>query len=152
MGGGSFVRREHLGMIKRRYFVLAVLAGAAAIRFAFSSEAASIVAVLRKRLDYLRLDDAGVHSFARDLAALHRMSSSRLRLVSALGPLYSQVDSAKDSVLVNGIRHGEERIVTTYLLSSDFFSHGQDESRVVNYLGIYDPFRACGNPFARPVG
>ena len=41
-----------------------------------------------------------------------------------------------------------------FLLSSDFFALGADESKTVRYRGYYDPVRQvdrCGNPFARPV-
>jgi hypothetical protein len=55
------------------------------------------------------------------------------------------------NVLTNGIRHGEERIVTKYLLSSDFFSSGADESKTVHYVRLFDALRGCCNPFARPV-
>jgi hypothetical protein len=39
---------------------------------------------------------------------------------------------------------------STYLLSSDFFVNGADAGQLVRYLRLYDPVRACGNPFARP--
>jgi hypothetical protein len=141
-------------LIKRRALLLGSLAGAcvvAGLRFAFSSETASIAAILHKRLDYLKLDEAGVRRFAADLASLHAISSSRLRMISALGPVYARSDLMQHTFLSTGIHHGEERVVTSYLLSSDFFSNGSDESKTVNYLGLYDPLRACGNPFARRI-
>ena len=66
-----------------------------------------------------------------------------------LGPIYRRLDLGDRNSLTAAIRHGEERIVTNYLLSSDFFVNGADESRTVRYLGFYDPLRACSNPFAR---
>jgi hypothetical protein len=104
---------------------------------------------LRKRLGYLRLDETGVQQFAKDLAAKGQLSTLRLRLLPAAGPLYSDLALSGHSALENGIRHGEERVVTMFLLSSDFFKSGMDETRVVQYLGYYDPLQACGNPFAR---
>jgi len=139
-------------MIKRRYLLLAGIAGLASlagIRFARSSDESAIMTVLRKRLDYLRLDEGGLVAYARDLAATHRIASSRLRWVEMVGPLYKNFDSLGRNSIAHSLRHGEERIVSTYLLSSDFFINGQDESRVVRYLGFYDPLKACGNPFAR---
>ena len=140
-------------MIKRRTVVFVGLAGAACafagIRFATSSETASIIEILRKRLDYLKLDEAGVQRFASDLAALHAISAARLRTIDALGPLYSHSDLLQHTFLGAGINHGEERVVTNYLLSSDFFTNGADETKTVHYLGFYDPLRACRNPFAR---
>jgi hypothetical protein len=138
-------------MIKRRYFVFSTIAGLIGLRFATISDASSIVAVLRKRLNYLRLDDVGLQRFAQDLAAQHQLASSHLKLVGAAGPLYTHMPTTGRNLISNGIRHGEERIITTYLLSSDFFINGSDELRVVRYLGFYDPLRACSNPFARRI-
>jgi hypothetical protein len=43
----------------------------------------------------------------------------------------------------------DEAVVTAFLLSSDFFQNGADETRTVRYLAYYDPYKyACGNPFA----
>jgi hypothetical protein len=136
-------------MIKRRYILLGAIAGIVGVRFALSSDEGAILAVLRKRLDYLQLDEEGLLSYARDLADSHRIASFRLRWVQMIGPLYTHFDSLGRNPIAHSVRHGEERIVSTYLLSSDFFINGQDESRLVRYLGFYDPLKACANPFAR---
>jgi len=141
-------------MIKRRYFLVAGLAGTVALaglRFKHSTEEQSIAAILHKRLGYLKLNPEGVRAFAIDLAARHAISPFRLRLVAAMGSMYEHLDSTRHNFLANAIRHGEERVVTSYLLSSDFFVNGSDESRTVNYVSFYDPLRACGSPFARRV-
>ncbi len=138
-------------MIKRRYLLLAGLAGLIGIRFAMSSDIDAIVMVLRKRLNYLDLDAAGLRAFARDLVAANQISEIRLRALSAISPLYEQYDSSAQGALPHAIRHGEERIVSDYLLSSDFFANGLDEKRIVHYLGFYDPLKACANPFARRI-
>jgi hypothetical protein len=40
-----------------------------------------------------------------------------------------------------------------YLLSTDFFLHGADESRRVHYVGFVDPYvTPCSNPLARLDG
>ncbi len=42
-----------------------------------------------------------------------------------------------------------EDLFTKFLLSSDFFQNGADESRVVYYQILYDPYLTpCYNPFA----
>jgi hypothetical protein len=143
-------------MIKRRTVLLGIagiggLPGFLAWRVNRSTDQDAVVEVLRKRLNYLQLDQAGLRQFAEDLAARHPMSSARLRILAAATPLYTRLALSGHNVASNGIRHGEERVVTLYLLSSDFFQSGQDEKRPVKYLGYYDPVRACGNPFARPV-
>jgi hypothetical protein len=52
------------------------------------------------------------------------------------------------NLLTDDIRRGEDRVVTTFLLSTDFFELGSDEARAVHYVDFFDPLR-CGNPFAR---
>ena len=130
---------------------LGALAVLGAGRILSVTDQKAIAAVVRKRLAYLRLDDDGVRRFAADLSVRHTVSAGRLRVLAAAGPLYTRLSLSGHNHLLNGIRHGEERVVTLYLLSSDFFRNGRDETRIVRYLGFYDPFQACGNPFARPV-
>ncbi len=142
--------------MKRRTMI--ALAGAGAVfalgawRLTAATQRDAILAVLRKRLDYLRLDPVGVGRFADDLVATKEISRLRLRLIGAAGPLYEDLPLSGGGRIRHTIRHGEERIVTLYLLSSDFFRHGADESRVIQYVGMYDPLQACANPFARPMG
>ena len=141
-------------MVSRRQLLAVAASGAAALatwRFVGSSEQDGIVAVLRKCLDYLVLDETGVRAFAADLAAHKRIAGSKLRLIDAVGPVYPQLGPG--SALSQSLVHGEERVVSLYLLSSDFFQNGADETRSVQYLGYYDPVdraRPCGNPFSRP--
>jgi hypothetical protein len=140
--------------MKRRHFLLSslgALCGVVGWRFAQSSDESAIIKVLHKRLDYLRLDEAGVRRFTHDLTANRVISSSRLRTIDAAGALYTGLALSSNSTLEDGIRHGEERVVTQYLISSDFFQNGADESRIVHYVAYYDPFIACNSLFARPM-
>jgi len=142
-------------MPSRRTFLAvacAGLLGAGGWRFFRARDEDAILMVLRKRLDYLQLDPAGIRSFARDLASRRLLSRGRLRLMMTFSPLYRRFDLNGQNFLAVAIRHGEERIVSNYLLSSDFFINGADQSRIVRYLGFYDPLRACSNPFARLAG
>jgi hypothetical protein len=139
-------------MPSRRTVIAAACAGLLGVggwRFLRSHDEEAVLMVLRKRLGYLRLDEAGMRAFATDLAARKLVSSAKLRLMVTLGPLYRRMDLGERNSVTTAIRHGEERIVTNYLLSSDFFINGADESRTVSYLGFYDPLHACSNPFAR---
>ncbi|MDE2347924.1 MAG: hypothetical protein KGL92_05430 [Gammaproteobacteria bacterium] len=141
-------------MIKRRHLLLSGIAGLAgllALRFGLANDPDAIIVVLRKRLNYLKLDDTGLHAFARDLASKHEIASYRLRLIDALGPLYTKVDFSDNNRVGSAVRHGEEHIVTLFLLSSDFFTNGANVTRTVHYLGYYDPLHACANPFARQI-
>jgi len=136
-------------MMSRRQLLLAAstsLAGIATLRFGMATPGDVIAAVVRKRLDYLKLEPNGVETFARDLAGRGLIATGKLRAFSAVGLTELSVEIVgKDP---GTLRHGEERIVTYYLLSSDFFLMGANEKREVHYLGFYDPFRfACMNPF-----
>jgi hypothetical protein len=143
-------------LVKRRGVLLGLgaLGGLAAIvgwRFSQVTPEQAIVMVIRKRLAYLRLDEPGVQRFARELATKKDIGNYKLRVLAAAGRLYSDVSYPGYNAISNAIRAGEDRIVTVYLLSSDFFVMGADEGRTVQYLQLYDAMRACSNPFARPV-
>jgi hypothetical protein len=140
--------------MKRRTFLVsgaAAVSALAAWQFFGANTADVIQMIVRKRLDYLALDPEGVQRFAQDMAALHVNSIPRIKALSLLRPAYAQFSlSSGHNRFAYLLRHGEDRIVSTYLISTDFFVNGTDESRVVKYLGLPDPMRACGNPFARP--
>jgi hypothetical protein len=140
--------------MKRRVFLVSAAAAFGVVigwRLSSSRQQAAIAKVLYKRLDYLKLDEAGVRRFADDLSSHKVISSLRLRILDAAGELYTGTTPSPGGRIDRALRHGEDRIVTQYLISSDFFTHGADKSRTVNYFGYYDPLVACNNPFARPV-
>jgi hypothetical protein len=155
-------------VLSRRSLLLGSLGALSLIvgwRFLAGSREATVVAILRRRLAYLDLDRAGVERFARDLIASGMIDDRKLKTAAMLGPLFFPLSRSLErdhSLAVKGaptyqylndpIAHGEDRIVSQFLLSSDFFVHAEDETRTVHYLGFYEPMRnlvACGNPFAR---
>jgi hypothetical protein len=119
-------------MLDRRRFLVTSMAGVAGLvawRLIRSSDEDAIIAVLKKRLDYLILDENGLRVFARDLVAQQIIASHKLRMLDFAGPVYTQLSLAsRSNALTRAIRHGEERIVTQYLMSSDFFQNGADET------------------------
>ena len=121
--------------------------------FAHSTKEDGVATILYKRLDYLTLDPVGVRQFAQDYVKnmATQISGEKLREVAALGMIYRLLDPSPDNIVSRITRFGEDRIVTRYLLSSDFFLLGSDERRTVRYLNFFDALRACSNPFARPV-
>jgi|HubBroStandDraft_1064217.scaffolds.fasta_scaffold16625_2 hypothetical protein len=140
--------------MKRRYFLLAGFAAACAVagwRFLRSTEESAIAKVVHKKLAYLKLDAPGVQRFASDLAASKTISHGRLRILDAAGPFYTGLALSADNAIDKGIRHGEDKVITLFLLSSDFFKNGADQTREVHYVSLYDPVVACSNPLARPV-
>jgi hypothetical protein len=72
-------------------------------------------------------------------------------VIDSAGPLYSDTHVSPDGRFGNALRHGEDHVVTQFLISSDFFINGADTSRVVKYRSWYGAQVPCGNPFARPV-
>ena len=134
---------------------IVVLAGVGVVGFGRTAAEAEIVSHLRRRLRFLHLDESGLRAFARDqveflLAKRPTWVRWKYHFLHALGPkAFSRFDTSNDR------RSRTARLVDnlseTYLLSSDFFLQGADESRTVRYLQFYDPMRPCGNPFARPV-
>jgi hypothetical protein len=74
-------------------------------------------------------------------------------MIGGMRPIYTRYAlSSADNALSHMLRHGEDRIVASYLISSDFFTSGADVTRVVHCEGLLNPGRACGNPFARLIG
>lgn len=114
---------------------------------------AEIVAVLKRRLDFLKLDEKGVRTFATDRvdAMFNKRIPTWNRLRYHFGanmpsyPRYYRTDSRTRVVRF------EDAVVQLYLLSSSFFLNGADESKLVEYVGYYDPTHPCQNPFARQV-
>jgi hypothetical protein len=147
-------------MINRRRFLLTgagvvAVGGLGLWGFGRLGAEAKIVAILRRRLNFLQLDQAGLHGFARDQvgAMLNRRvpTWNRLRyhFLSAVAPSFQRYYRSADTR--SRIAKAEDAFVSTYLLSSDFFINGSDESRLVRYVAFYDPGRPCSNPFARPA-
>jgi hypothetical protein len=137
--------------MKRRQVLLAftglTACGAiAAAGVSMSGEDEAVAAVIYKRLNYLNLDPLEVQRFARDFTARHFMSVRKLRTLSASRLIYDHTPQSLIGV-IPGVSFGEDRIVTMFLMSSDFFPD-RDESRVVRYLGIFDGQQRA-NPFAR---
>jgi hypothetical protein len=120
--------------LTRREFIVSLLA--AGITFSVGGfwffkdrqnpTADTIVAILRSRLSFLSLDEAGLEAFAMD---------HQDRILNSDGAIHCC---------------DEDLTVSYYLLSSSFFENGADESQTVEYLGYYDPLtRVCQNPFAQ---
>jgi hypothetical protein len=140
--------------MKRRTFLASAaltVAALAGLRIGMSSTEQAIAKILYKRLNYLKLDPDGVQRFAADLARLRAVSPTRLLTIDAVGPLYTHLGLSENNRVGLAIRHGEDRVLGAYLISSDFFINNADETRVVKYLGYFDPLRPCSNPFARLV-
>ena len=138
-------RRE----ILQAFGALALGGGIAAGGVMLQTGVAGVTAVLYKRLSYLELDRAGVRQFAREYVARGLTSAPKLRALSASRWMYGQTPQPWLRFVAPGMTFGEERIVSAFLLSSDFFP-ACNEGRVVQYLGFFDG-KLRANPFARLV-
>ncbi len=144
-------------MIKRRNFLLGGLGAVAFVVVgALGTELineAEIAAAVRRRLSFLKLDEEGPRAFAKDkVAALLAKRPSWLRVKGRIRSMLAKPTTHwgfSDDKRTRRQRM-EDNLATLYLLSSDFFQNGADVSRTVRYVNLYDPMRACGNPFARP--
>jgi len=141
-------------VIKRRALLAGLIAtgGLLGIGLARSTDARTIAAIVYKRLGYLKLDPDGVQRFAQDFAARHILSSTRLHTAGLLWPIYRRLPQHWHDRWSNRVNYAEERIVSAFLISSDFFVNGSDETKTVNYWKYYDAVgHACGNPFCQKV-
>lgn len=129
--------------MKRRTFFwsLAGAAGAVAGLGGFVFNKQSFEAVVEnkiiKELSFMKLDVEGVRQFVaaytRDMTPRGKRSLKTFALMGI---------TTRQSRKIN-------RLMTVYILSTDFFEHGMDESRTVRYVDLYDPrSRPCVNPFS----
>jgi hypothetical protein len=145
-------------MIKRRGFLIGLGVVAVASLGVWGADIAAeaeIVSGVRRRLPFLKFDEAGLHAFSKDY--IHTLLAKRPSWYRWKYHLYSFLSKPAVRWGISTDKRSrrerqEDNFATLYLLSSDFFTTGgADESRTIQYVSLYDPIRACGNPFARPV-
>lgn len=143
--------------ISRRVFILSALASVATasvggwwvFKVSQDDNTDLITAILRKNLGYLNLDEAGLVAFAHDFQTNIDTNNRKMYLLSLARPIYATSNLFEMTPMKNEVRKIEERIINQFLMSSDFFWRGADETQTVTYLGYYDPYKnPCANPFA----
>jgi hypothetical protein len=142
--------------ISRRRFILSTLLAGISLYLGGwwifkvrQGDTSDIIATLvRKKLDYLQLDEAGLNKFAEEYGPfIQQVSAQRLSWLGMFSPLYLYTDLLDSTDMMEIL--GEQAAII-FLISSDFFWYGSDETRVINYLGLYNPYvRPCANPFAK---
>jgi hypothetical protein len=151
-------------MIKRRRILLGglgiIAVAAVGVWGAGMVGESEIASAVRRRLSFLQLDAGGLRAFAKDyiLSETRHAGSTLAQRPSWTRWRFRIHRVVRGPVDHFGLTHDgrtrRERLAeswaTLFLLSSDFFATGANESRIVRYVGLYDPMRACGNPFARP--
>jgi hypothetical protein len=133
--------------VTRRHFLATALAGALGLMGWYTYEhdfETLITQVLRTRLYFLDLEEADMGKFADDFRSDTGTYGLRGRLLALAYPISHHANFL--DVADAGEEQFEDRVVSRFLLSTDFFTNGADESRAVRYVAYYT---ACGNPFAR---
>jgi hypothetical protein len=130
-------------MKRRRFLTIAgvgtLIAALATGKFLATSFEDSAEKIIRSELGSLRLDEAGLKAFVRDYALVNDRN-------------YKLIVKSYGLLGIGSEQSGKiHQMVSTYLLSTDFFANKMDESRVVKYIAMYDPYlRPCSHPFASP--
>jgi hypothetical protein len=146
-----------MSKLSRRAFITRATAGLlvlAAAPYAFyqlrhGKATKIIVAILKRRVGYLKTEPGSFERFAGEYVTYKKGYASQLRKLSAVAFPLTYVTLYRWLPMGHPLRRLEDNVVTKYLLSTDFFFHGADESKEVKYLTFYDPSTAlCRNPFA----
>ena len=144
-----------LSKISRRSFMaLSILGTLSATAYAMLISRSStyedlVRSVLRKRLDYLELEQEGVSKFFNDFEKRYPFEDVANRFwLKTFEPVYSYTPFIQFSPLNGRFYVFEKLVVESYMLSTDFFLNGEDENQVVNYIAFHDPYeQPCFNPF-----
>jgi hypothetical protein len=109
-----------------------------------------VVAILKRRVGYMRVESESFHVFAKDYVVFRKEYEQDLKKLSVASlPLrfmspYAWLDQG------HAFRRLEDNVVSKFLLSTDFLQNGGNDRTLVKYLSFYDPQRAvCRNPLAR---
>jgi hypothetical protein len=127
-------------MNRRNFIVTGILGGAAAITglcFASWTFETAAAGLITKHLPFLTIDKKGLQQFVKDFSQ-RKNASYRIAIKG-----YSLLNLGPE-------RSGKiELLISTFLLSTDFFQNGAREDSIVRYVGLYDPHsRPCNHPFA----
>lgn len=128
-------------MKRRKFLTIAgiggVIAALASVKFLSTTFESSVAGLIRDELAFLSLDEQGLKKFAEDYA---RTASRKFKIIV----------KGYDFLGIGASQSGKiHHIVSTYLLSSDFFINKMDETRVIKYIALFDPYlRPCAHPFS----
>jgi hypothetical protein len=105
--------------------------------------------LLQSRLDYLTIPEPVLDAFIKDFTA--DIEHERFKHLSTLR--YVGQRAAYGQPLFTGylpIFRFERFVVSSFLLSTDFFREGARTDRPLRYVAYNDPLKVgCSNPFAR---
>lgn len=88
---------------------------------------------------YLQLDIAGVKQYVEDYLRQYQPNWIGCMKMRSLFLMNMKAD--KSDLITE--------LTRTYILSTDFFRNKMDETKPVQYLGLYNPYKTpCANPFS----
>lgn len=127
-------------MKRRKFFTLAAVGTGiitlGSTAFLVTPFEDAVETLIARELNFLKLDPAGVRRFVQDYG---KSKDRRYKLI-VKGYSLAGITSSQSGKI--------HQLVSTYLLSTDFFSNNMNQERVINYVGIYDPYvRPCTHPF-----
>lgn len=127
--------------MKRRNFLtiagIGVVASAVSLKFFTEPFEHAAVAMITKELKFLKLDRKGVEQFveaySQNKDEFYKLTMKSYRVIGVRASQSGKI----------------HQLVSLYLLSTDFFMHKMDESRIIKYVSLYNPFiKPCCHPFS----
>jgi hypothetical protein len=144
---------------RRRFLILGsgaalvIASGVGVARWYHGDPKSVIIAILERRVGYLQVDHASFERFAVDYLESRKEYKRELTMMALFALPYRYVTPYSFLRQGHSLRRLESNVVSRYLLSTDFFEHGADESRPVAYVEFHDPYSiACRNPFVPRPG
>lgn len=99
----------------------------------------SAALILKRELHYLKLEPAGFSAYIEDYfksIGNDTVATLKWKVLYYTKTSWEKSDSVRD-------------LIKYYLLSSDFFINKTDESKVVNYLGMFNSYKSpVPNPYS----
>ena len=128
-------------MNRRSFLTIAGIGGVVAAfatgKFFTTSFEQAAEDLIKAELHFLQLDGQGVKDFVKEYS---KINDRRYKLI------VKGYSLAGISTSQSGKVH---QLVSSYLLSSDFFRNNMNENKVIRYVGLYDPYiRPCSHPFS----
>ncbi len=112
---------------------------------------ATIIDFLRRAVNDLKMDEADLSAFAREILARNRMNLPKRTVHFALLRHGAAAGFMPEGVAVSQ-RRNEEQIITDFMRSTDYLNPGRGSAPTV-YLGFADPYEAgCSNPLPGWLG
>jgi hypothetical protein len=136
----------------RRTILLGSLAGLFGARLLYKwywgDPTQVIEAILTRRVGHLRVEAKAFSTFAAAYLKSRAEHEDRLRHLSTASLALQFFTPYTWLGSRHPLRRLENNVVSMFLLSTDFFQNGADETRAVSYVAFYDPTAAiCRNPF-----